>query len=265
MSLVFAAVSPHPPLLIPAIGKQAAKKIAKTKAALEQMEKDLYIARPEILIVISPHGSYFPDAFTLNVGPNYQTDLREFGDLSTKIKFSGEQHLSTMIREGAREAKIPVSVISEPKLDYGSAVPLAQLTRHLKNIKIIQIGFCDLEWKTHVAFGHVIKEKIAETNKRVAVVASGDLSHALVTDAPAGYNPAGPKFDQKIQELLSAGNLSGMLQLDKKLVSDATECGFRSFLILMGILHDTHHTYKLYAYEAPFGVGYLTANFTLSI
>ncbi len=264
MSLVFAAISPHPPLLIPAIGKQAAKKIAKTKTALEQMEKDLYIARPEILIVISPHGSYFQDAFTLNVSPKYETDLREFGDLSTKINFSGEQHLSTMIREGARKEKISTTMISEPRLDYGASIPLVHLTKHLKNVKIIQIGFCDLDWKTHVAFGAIIKEKISEMNKRVAIIASGDLSHALITDAPAGYNPAGPKFDQKIQELLSENNLAGMLQLDKKLVTDASECGFRSFLILMGILHDTRHTYKLYAYEGPFGVGYLTANFALS-
>lgn len=264
MSLVFAAISPHPPLLIPAIGKQAAKKIAKTKAALEQMEKDLYISHPEILIIISPHGSYFPDAFTLNASPEYQTDLREFGDLSTRIKFKGEHNLSTMIREGSRQEKIPVSMISEARLDYGAAVPLVYLTKHLKNIKIIQIGFCDLDWKTHVAFGAVIKEQIANSDKRVAVIASGDLSHALVTDAPAGYNPAGPKFDQKIQELLSENNLVGMLQLDKKLVTDASECGFRSFLILMGILHNMHYTYKSYTYEAPFGVGYLTANFSLS-
>jgi len=40
----------------------------------------------------------------------------------------------------------------------------------------------------------MIAEKISETNKRVAVIASGDLSHALITSAPAGYNPAGPEF-----------------------------------------------------------------------
>ena len=263
MSIVFAAISPHPPLLIPAIGKQTAKKIERTRMAFEQLEKDLYVAHPEILIVISPHGSYFPDAFTLNASPKYETDLREFGDLSTKINFRGEHHLSTMIREGSIKEKIPTAMISESRLDYGSSVPLVYLTKHLKHIKIIQIGFCDLDWKTHVAFGAVIKEKIAETNKRVAVIASGDLSHALVTDAPAGYNPAGPKFDQKIQELLATNNVAGMLQLDKKFVSDAAECGFRSFLILMGILQGVNHTYKSHSYEGPFGVGYLTANFVL--
>ena len=264
MSLVFAAITPHPPVLIPSIGKQALKKMEKTKIALEQMEKDLYITHPEILIIISPHGSYFNDAFTLNVNPDYQTDLREFGDLATKIKFHGETHLATLIREGANKENFSATMISEQNLDHGSSVPLAYLTKHLKNIKILQIGFCDLDWKIHVAFGAMIADKISEINKRVAVIASGDLSHALISDAPAGYNPAGPEFDKKIQELLAANNLSGMLQLDKKFVADAAECGFRSFLILMGILQGVHHTYKFYAYEGPFGVGYLTANFSLS-
>lgn len=264
MSLVFAAITPHPPLLIPTIGKETIKKIEKTRLALEQMEKDLYITHPEIIIVISPHGSYFNDAFTLNISNHYQTDLREFGDLATKIKFHGETHLATLIREGATKEGFSATMVSEQNLDHGSSVPLSYLTKHLKKIKIIQIGFCDLDWKTHVAFGAMLADKISQMNKRVAVIASGDLSHSLVTSAPAGYNPAGPEFDHKIQELLAANNLSGMLQLDKQFVTDASECGFRSFLILMGILQGVHHTYKSYAYEGPFGVGYLTANFSLS-
>ncbi|MBI2038222.1 MAG: AmmeMemoRadiSam system protein B [Candidatus Magasanikbacteria bacterium] len=263
MSLVFAGITPHPPLILPSIGHSAVKKLEKTKIGLEQMEKDLYITHPEILIIISPHGHAFKEAFTLNANPTYQTDLRAFGDLGTKIKFHGETYLSSSIRESANQEHIPATMISEPNLDHGTSVPLIYLTPHLKNIKIIPIGFCDLDWKTHVAFGNLIKEKISETNKRVAVIASGDLSHALITDAPAGYNPAGPEFDKKIQELLAGHNLAGMLQMDKTMVTNATECGFRSFLILMGILQGVSSNYKSYAYEAPFGVGYLTANFAL--
>lgn len=263
MSLVFAAIAPHPPFVIPAIGHDEIKKVEKTKTALEQLEKDLYITHPDIIIIISPHASHFKDAFTVHASPTYQTDLRTFGDLATRVKFQGERHISTHIREALKTEKIAAAMISEPNLDHGSSIPLVYLASHLKKVKIIPIGFCDLDWKTHVQFGNLLKEKILETTKRVAVIASGDLSHALVTDAPAGYNAAGPEFDKKIQELLASHNLSGMLQMDKQMVADASECGFRSFLILMGILQGFQSTYKSYAYEAPFGVGYLTANFVL--
>jgi aromatic ring-opening dioxygenase LigB subunit len=127
--------------------------------------------------------------------PTYQTDLRSFGDLATRVKFQGERHLTTHIREALKTEKIPSVMISEPKLDHGSAIPLIYLTPHLKNIKIIPIGFCDLDWKTHVNFGNLLKEIILESNKRVAVIASGDLSHALITDSPAGFNADGSEFD----------------------------------------------------------------------
>lgn len=263
MSLVFAAITPHPPMLIPSIGQGALKKLEKTKLALERLEQKLYVAHPDVIIILAPHGSYFNDAFTLDSNPQYQTDLKSFGDLATKIKFSGETVLSNLIREAAKKEHLPLTMISEPKLEHSSSVPLFYLAKHLPKIKIIPIGFCDLDWKTHVAFGALLKDQIAQTNKRVAVIASGDLSHALMTDSPAGYNPAGVEFDNKIQELLASHNLAGMLQMDKEMVGSASECGFRSFLILMGILQGMQTTYKSFAYEAPFGIGYLTANFIL--
>ncbi|MFA5062057.1 MAG: class III extradiol dioxygenase subunit B-like domain-containing protein [Patescibacteria group bacterium] len=265
MSLVFAGIAPHPPLLIPTIGKDAIKKVAQTKKAMEQLEQNLYLTHPEILIIISPHGSYFSDAFTMNIAPEFETDLRDFGDLATKLKFKGEMNLSSMIRESSKDQKFPTTAISEKNLDHGSSVPLYYLASHLSKVQILPLGFCDLDWKTHLDFGYMIKERIMETNKRVAVIASGDLSHALLTDAPAGYNEAGPEFDAKIQELLSTNNVAGMLQLDKDFIANAAECGFRSFLILMGILQGVHYTYKSYSYEGPFGVGYLVADFALSV
>jgi len=263
MSLVFSAITPHPPLLIPTIGKDNLAKIQKTKQAMEKLEEDLYLARPDIILMISPHGSYFKDAFTINTNPQYETDLHEFGDLATKIKFKGDMNLSSYIRESSKEQNYPTSMISEGKLDHGASVPLYYLTKHLPNVQILPIGFCDLNYKTHVDFGYMIKEDIAKSNKRVAVIASGDLSHALITDAPAGFNQNGKKFDDKIRELLPAGNVIGMLQMDENFITEAAECGFRSFLILMGILRNVKYEYKEYSYEGPFGVGYLVANFVI--
>ncbi len=263
MSLVFTAITPHPPLLIPSIGKDSEKKIAKTKKAMEQLEEDLYVSKPDVIVIISPHGHLFKDSFSLNYCHEYISDLKKFGDLATKLKFKGEMTLTYAIRESSKRMHYPTAMISEKALDYGAVVPLYFLTKHLPNTTILPIGFSALDWKNHTDFGYLIKEQIMKTNKRVAVIASCDLSHALTTDAPAGYHPAGEEFDQKIQELLASGNTSGLLQLNHDLVADATECGFRALLILLGILRNIHYTYKSYAYENPFGVGYLTANIIL--
>jgi aromatic ring-opening dioxygenase LigB subunit len=120
-----------------------------------------------------------------------------------------------------------------------------------------------LDNKTHFDFGRLIKEEIMKSQKRIAVIASGDMSHALTTQSPAGFNSDGQKFDDKIKELFMSKNLSGLAQIDKNMIKNAGECGFRSFLILAGIIQQTNFTYHELSYEAPFGVGYLVAEFEL--
>jgi len=260
MSLVFAALTPHPPLLIPSVGREEIKQVEKTKIAMEKLEEELYLAKPDIILVISPHGTIFEDAFTLNACPEMTLDFKKFGDLTEEIKFRGDTFFATTIRSEATP-KMAVTMISEPNLDHGVGVPLFYLTKHLPNVSILPIGYCALDLKTHWEFGSLIKDQIMNTNKRVAVIASGDLSHALKTDAPAGYNAAGSEFDEHIRQLLASGNSAGIMQIDPKLADNAAECGLRSLVIMLGILKDLNVRYQELAYEAPFGVGYLTANF----
>ncbi len=263
MSLVFAAITPHPPVLIPSIGKEAIKKIDKTILALKKLEEDLYLAKPDVLVIFSPHGTIFPDSFAINVSPEYQTDLRDFGDLSVVQRFKGEVDIAAKISHAGKQGEIPSSMITETKLDYGVAVPLHYLLVHLPTLPILPISPSQLDHKSHVEFGYLVKEQIMNSNKRVAILASGDLSRALTTDAPAGFNPAGAQYDAKIQELLMTRNTAGILQLDQAVLTGAAECGFRVFLMLMGVLRGVNYRYTSYAYEAPFGVGCLTAQFEL--
>ncbi len=263
MSLVFAAITPHPPLLIPAIGEKVLKKISKTKAALEKLEEELYLAKPDCIIIITPHGQVFSDAFSLNVCTTFTSNFKEFGDLFTHLTFEGEVSLPGAIRSAAKSVGLQTVLISSNSIDHGVSVPLYYLTKHLPKVKIMPVGYADLDAKNHLEFGYLIKDHIMKSTKRFAVIASGDLSHALTTDAPAGFHPTGVEFDKKIQELLLEHNTAGMLQLDSDFVDQAAECGFRAFLILMGVLRGVHYRYESLSYEGPFGVGYLTANFIL--
>lgn len=262
MSLVFSAITPHPPLLIPNIGKTQIKKVKKTQESLEQLEQDLYLSKPDVVMVISPHGSLFPDAFSVNAYNKFSSSFEEFGDLATKMNWEGIPSLAASIsHKGNNELNIPVQLVSEEKLDHGTTVPLFYLVNHLPKIKILPIGYSALDNKTHLEFGSMLKEVIMDSDKRIAVIASGDLSHGLTTDAPAGFSQVGEKFDKQIVELLETRNTVGIAGLDQKFVEEAAECGYRSLLILLGIMRDMDYTFKNYSYEGPFGVGYLVGNF----
>lgn len=262
MPLVFAAITPHPPLLLPSIGKEALEKITKTKQALEKLEEDLYLSKPDVIVIISPHGNLINDAFTINVAAEFESDFKEFGEVTTKLKFRGEMSLASAMREEGIEQPFPIVLTSEPTVDHGVSIPLLYLAEHLPEISVLPIGFCALDFKTHVDFGYFLKERIMQSSKRVAVIASADLSHALTVEAPAHFHPEGPEFDAKIQELLLNNKSDDLMALDPTFVSNASECGFRSILMLLGVLRNINHTYTPYCYESPFGVGYLTANFS---
>lgn len=264
MPLVFGVISPHPPVLIPEIGGESLEQVKQTAQALKDLEGDLYASKPDTIIIISPHGPISSDNFLLNIAPQFTSNLEEFGDFKNKLEFSADIQLASKIEEAAEDNSIPISLVNQSQLDHGVSVPLFFLAQHLPQVKILPISYCLLDWRTHLNFGHTIAHEIGQTNKRVAIIASGDLSHCLKEGAPAGYNPDGKKFDQTLVKLLANNDIEGIINLDDSLIEAASECGLRSILILLGIFQKSNWQTKILSYEGPLGVGYLVASLTLN-
>ncbi|MDO8592790.1 MAG: AmmeMemoRadiSam system protein B [bacterium] len=262
MSIVFSAIVPHPPILIPTIGKENLQRLKSTADSYSRLEENLYVSQPETVIIISPHGRLMENSFSLNLCPVFNGNFEEFGDLATKFSLTGDIGLAHKIKE-KMEASGPLQLLSEARLDHGAAIPLYLLTRHLPKIKIIPLYCSGLDLNAHYNFGCLIKNELLKSDRRVALVASGDLSHRLAKNAPAGYSPKGRKFDKKLMDYLLKGQTSEILKIDRELIAQAGECGLKSIVILLGILDGVKHQPELLSYEAPFGVGYLTVNFKL--
>lgn len=263
--LVFAGISPHPPLLIPEIGKENLKFVDKTIKGLKELAKELYASQPETIIIISPHGPLLSDAFTLNLNQKFNINFEDFGDLHTRIELLGDIGLTHHYKE-IMETEIPVILTSQENLDHGCGVPLYFLTENLdkKKIKIIPVFYSLLDFNTHYQFGRKLQEDILNDTKRIAVVASGDLSHRLTLSAPAGYSHWAKKFDETLIKKIKEKDIKGIMNLDREFIEEAGECGLRSFIILFGILNSINYKPEILSYEGPFGVGYLVVNFHLS-
>jgi len=120
-----------------------------------------------------------------------------------------------------------------------------------------------LPYEEMYTFGKAVKAAIDMTDKRVAVIASGDLSHRLTVDAPAGYSPRGAEFDRLLIEQLANQDAKGLMNMDPDLVSEAGECGLRPTCFLMGVLGNIEAKAEVLSYEGPFGVGYGIVLFTM--
>ncbi len=257
MSLVFAAITPHPPLLIPDIGKEKIKEIEKTKEALERMEKELYIAKPQLIVVISPHSGLYEDAFSVNANTNFVSAYEEFGDLATKREWTGAPNFAANLSHLCKEKHVNLQLVSQEKLDHGASVPLFYLTNHLKNVEIVPLGYSKKNSVEHIKFGEILKEVIMQDDRRVAVIASGDLSHHIPKKKKKKET-----FDDRLIHLIKEKAIASIVELDSSdLIKNTEECGYRSILILLGILKKMDYKFNDGTYEHPFGVGYLTGSF----
>lgn len=260
--LVFSAIVPHPPILIPKLQDENAKKIAKTAEALEKLRVNLESTNPDAIIIFSPHGKNLPDTFSINMVPSYKANFEDFGDFETKKEYKSDIMLAQEIEESVHYIKkFPLAMTSDEKLDHGITIPLELLAKNLNNIPIIPICPSMLDYKSHFNFGGNLKDVIVNHGKKIVLIASGDLSHRLTSDAPAGFSPKGKEFDEKIIELISHKNAVGTLNLDEEFVNEAKECGFHCILMLMGLMEKINYTPDILSYEGPLGVGYMVANF----
>lgn len=262
--LCFNAICPHPPIIVPGIGSPADLEIVKkTVEAMKNLEKNFAEAKPETVILISPHGPVEMNRMTINKTFPLKGDFQMFGNPKS-FEFENDLDLVKEIENICQKKNIPLGFVENFPLDHGALVPLSYLSKNYSNFKLIHLAFSYLDFKTHFNFGKAIGEKIKKSgNKKIAFIASGDLSHRLTLEAPAGYSPRGKEFDKKLIELVKNKNVEGILNLDQDLIEQAGECGLRSIIILLGVLNELNYQPKILSYEGPFGVGYLVAEFQI--
>lgn len=265
MALIKTIVLPHSPLLIPEIGRANYSFLDKTIAAYKQIGESLKELAIDTLVIISPHGLTQDDSFTLNVSPEMSINLQDFGFIPQKTVLSGDSLLADQIKTGLR-GEIPLQLISENTLDYGSAIPAYLFKSLIGEFKIIVITPAEnLSLEEHLNFGKHLQEILKSSDKKIAVLASSDLSHRLKRKSPGGYSPKGAKFDNKLIEYLSEPKTAAfnILKMDSKLIKEAGECGLKPILILLGILEGTPIKSRILSYQTDFGIGYLSLEFEM--
>ena len=210
-------------------------------------------------MVISPHGTVFADAFSINLHPGYTGGLREFGNF--KNEFFYQPDLSTIdhMQRHLRRL-IPFHLHSEENLDYGTAVPLHLLASRVT--RIIPVHTSLLDAKEHFSFGDHLKNEIYETNRRIAVLASADFTNTP-KDLASAHAKKAMKLDRHIISCIESRNATGLLSIPKEVIQAGKMCGFGPAVTLHGLLERVHTSPKVISYENPVGVGYIVASFPL--
>jgi AmmeMemoRadiSam system protein A/AmmeMemoRadiSam system protein B len=257
-SLVFAAIVPHPPIMVPEVGRDAIAEVRPSIDGMAELTQRLIESRAETVVIISPHAPLEREAFIAFDGPQLHGDFANFRAPTVTVNAELDDELLNEITRTAANEHLIVMRIRGFDLDHGTTVPLYFLQRNGWSGKVVALGYYFLSNEDHVRFGQCIREAIQRLGRPAAFIASGDLSHRLKRGAPAGYYADAHLFDEAVVDAVRDCTTQRIVEIDRELRLAAGECGYRSMLVAIGATqHDSNC--QVISYEAPFGVGYLVA------
>jgi AmmeMemoRadiSam system protein A/AmmeMemoRadiSam system protein B len=260
--LVFSGIAPHPPIMVPEVGRESIAGVRSSIDAMAELTRRVIDAGAESVILISPHARLEVDSFVAYEGPKVYGDFSNFHAPATEFSARVDDELLATITQVAAAEKYRVSMLVDDLLDHGTAVPLYFLLRNGWQGQVVALGYSFLSNDDHLRFGSCIAKAVDQVKRRVAFIASGDLSHRLKPEAPAGYNPAAHIFDDEVVNALRTNTPQRIVEIDHGLRRLAGECGYRSMLVAIGAASELPFSCEVMSYEAPFGVGYLVAQLT---
>ena len=248
--------------MVAEVGREATAEVRTSIAAMGEFTRRIVASGAETVVIISPHAPLDASAFVAYHTPQLYGDFANFRAAGTQVEFPLDEVLLEAIQGVATERDYEVIGLDNFPLDHGTAVPLYFLDRNGWSGSVVALGYSFLSNDDHLKFGECIRAAADSVGRRVAFIASGDLSHRLKPEAPAGYNPAAHHFDEEVVGAIHDSSPERIIEIDPRLRQTAGECGYRSMLVALGAVNKLPLACEVLSYEAPFGVGYLVAQLT---
>ncbi|MFW3172340.1 hypothetical protein [Geodermatophilus sp. CPCC 206100] len=225
-SPVSVSFCPGPPLLLPAVAGRAAAETAGLRAACAEAVEALLAPGPEVVLVVGGGGSG-------RYGAGDAGDLRGFG-VDLTVPFDGPVH------PGGRHTPLALTVGAWLLDEAGYAG-----TR-------LGVGPDELAGALAVLPGPV------------GVLAMGDGSARRTLKAPGYLDEAAGPFDAAVAAALAAGDAAALAALDPVEGERLLAAGVPTWRAVGAALAGREVGARLHASEAPFGVGYLVADWLVA-
>jgi MEMO1 family protein len=264
MPLLACYLLPHPPILVPDIGKGEEQEAKKTIESYRKIAREIAQLKPDTIILSSPHATCYSDCFMLAGARHGHGSFGRFEAPNVVIQKDYDIELTNRIVACAKQKKVPCFDENHDEdfsADHGSLVPFYFIDQAYSTYKIVRIATSGLPYLDHYRLGKAIQKALEGTQEKVVFIGSGDLSHCQNANGPYGFKKVGPLYDERIMETLKNADFLSLLQYDPAFVDDAEVCGHPSLCILAGILDRKDVTATVLSHEAPFGIGYGVVSF----
>ncbi|MEO8746001.1 MAG: extradiol ring-cleavage dioxygenase [Candidatus Dormiibacterota bacterium] len=268
MPLVFAAIAPHGGLAIAEACSREERHLAvKTRAGMVELGRLFTAARPDVVVVATPHNVHISDALGVIVSGRMAGRLSG-APPSVALDVPVERDFAWQVLESMVTSDVPALAVSfgsnDPTtavapMDWGVLIPLWFMGgRHDPPVPLVVVTPArDLPGSAHIAAGVAIAGAAQKSGLRVAFIASADHGHAHVEGGPYGFHPGAAEYDALISELVRSNALAGLSGIPAELVENAKADSWWQMLILHGATQGWPG--RLISYETPTYFGMLTA------
>lgn len=216
---------------------------------------------PDTVVIMSQRAYILPNAICVQVpqGEDLFGSMAEFGEEDC-VSARSDNDLGMRIISTAHRENMMVLGQDNNSLDYGMLIPLYYLQKaSSKKMKVVALSMSLESKRKHYEFGKILGEVLANRPEKIMFIAAAELSHTLTKSAPHGYKADAKNFDAHVVKYLKTGMMENFLLTDS-FEEDEFFChGLRPIATMLGVIEDSHLSLKEIGYEAPYGVGYLTA------
>ena len=258
MPILAAFMVPHPPMIVPAVGRGSEAQVTETTRAYEQVAAEVAALKPDTILITSPHSVMYADYFHISPGSGAKGSFRQFHAPLVRFSEQYDTGLVERICALADAAGFPAGTLGErdPELDHGTLVPLWFIRQKYTGGKIVRVGLSGLPLTDHYRFGQMIAQAAEDTGRRVVLIASGDLSHKLQDYGPYGFAKEGPEYDRRIMDVCGRAAFGELFDFSEDFCDRAAECGHRSFVIMAGAFDGLRVKAEALSHQDVTGVGY---------
>ena len=287
MPLVIAAVAPHGFPIIPALSDDAEGGMA-TRDAMRELGRRFAAARPDVVVIATPHGMRVAGAITIAEVARAAGALTWQGrTVDSNVPIDGD--FTDAVAASAVAAGVPVALTgfagnrryqSSIPLDWGVITP-AWFIGHDQNLPgsgdvlaptperdsgpplVVVNPSRALPREANVAFGRAVATAAAATDRRIGFIASCDWGHCHAASGPYGFHEASARIDALVVDAVRRNDVRSLIDISDDDVQASAIDGLWQLLMLDGAVEGRRAVVDLLCYEAPTYYGLLTATWLL--
>ena len=275
MTLVYACIAPHGSETITKLAsKSTVRKFQKTKQGLQQLAREVRKARPDTIVIASPHNLKLWRKIAVVIAENSTGTLQASprNKKSVGLKVKCDVKFARKLLDAAARRKLPVvganygtfdGVTSDMPMDWGTLVPLLFIIPECrpKPRVVIVTPSREIALSQNFQFGRVVGEVSERTAKRIVFVASADQAHRHKKSGPYGFNKASKEYDRLVLQAIQRGRIDSIMGFRPKFVDAARPDSLWQMTMLAGAIDRFRMKADVISYDVPTYFGMICSSF----